>query len=224
MRSWYVPKYWILLGCAVLWLPLKAQADETPNQASGNPLPTNGPYLSIGLGALQPEDVSKRSLDASFDLGPLTEAAVGYPLGDFRADISYSYTKNTVDRVSTQVLGLTRDLPSNGSMQTNSGFLNLYYDVPSRKRFRPYLGAGVGYSRVDCSINGSASVNGFAQTRSYRESFNTIGYQGKIGVSYAVSSAIDLFTEAVYRGFTMRMSPYQSIDSLGFQLGVRYRF
>ena len=185
---------------------------------------TNGPYLSVGLGALQPEDVSRGSLDASLDLGPLTEAAVGYRLGDFRADISYSYTKNTVDRVSTQALGLTRDLPSNGSMQTNSGFLNLYYDIPTRKRFRPYLGAGVGYSRVDCSIHGSVSINGVTQARSYRDSFNTIGYQGKVGVSYAVSSAIDLFTEAVYRGFTMKMSPCQSIDSLGFQLGVRYRF
>ena len=109
-------------------------------------------------------------------------------------------------------------------MQTNSGFLNLYYDVPARKRFRPYLGGGVGYSRVDYNINGSASVNGFAQTRSYGSSFNSLGYQGKIGVSYAASNTIDLFTEAVYRGFTMKMSPYQSIDSLGFQLGVRYRF
>jgi opacity protein-like surface antigen len=139
---------------AVLWLPLKAQGDETPIQASGNPMPTNGPYLSIGLGALKPEDVSKGSLETSFDLGPLTEAAVGYRFGDFRTDISYSYTKNTVDRVSAQIMGATRDLPSNGSMQTNSGFLNLYYEVPTRKRFRPCLGGGVGYSRVDYSING----------------------------------------------------------------------
>ena len=102
--------------------------------------------------------------------------------------------------------------------------MNLYYDVPTRKRLRPYLGGGVGYSRVDYGINGSVSVNGFTQTRSYRDSFNTIGYQGKIGVAYEVSNTIDVFTEAVYRGFTMRMSPYQSIDSLGFQLGVRYRF
>lgn len=219
-----MPKCLALLACAVLWLPLKAQGSEVPIQASGKPLPTNGPYLSIGLGALKPEDVRKGSLETSFDLGPLTEAAVGYRFGDFRTDISYSYTKNTVDRVSAQIMGATRDLPSNGSMQTNSGFLNLYYDVPTRKRFRPYLGGGVGYSRVDYSINGSASVNDFTQTRSYGSSFNSLGYQGKIGVSYAASNTIDLFTEAVYRGFTMKMSPYQSIDSLGFQLGVRYRF
>jgi len=219
-----VPKYWTLLGWAVFSLPLKAQGGEAPIQASGNPLPTNGPYLSIGFGALKPEDVSKGSLEASLNLGPLTEAAVGYRFGDFRADISYSYTKNTVDRASAQIFRKTRELSSDGSMQTNNGFLNLYYDVPTRKRLRPYLGGGVGYSRVDYGINGSVSVNGFTQTRSYRDSFNTIGYQGKIGVAYEVSSAIDLFTEAVYRGFTMKMSPYQSIDSLGFQLGVRYRF
>jgi len=124
-----VPICLALLACAVLCLPLKAQGGEVPIQASGKPQPTNGPYLSIGLGVLKPEDVSKGSFETSFDRGPLTEAAVGHRFGDFRTDISYVFTKNSVDRALAQIFRATRDLSSVGSMQANSGFLNLYYDI-----------------------------------------------------------------------------------------------
>ncbi len=44
-----------------------------PAKVSAQPLPSPGPYLSIGGGALQTQTFSNGSVDASFQLGPSLE-------------------------------------------------------------------------------------------------------------------------------------------------------
>jgi opacity protein-like surface antigen len=92
--------------------------------------------------------------------------------------------------------------------------------VPTKHKVRPYLGGGVGYTRLGCGIGAS----GFGFNYACGSSANTLGYQAKLGVAYQSSTQFELFAEGVYRGLTSRMSPYDSLDSFGVQAGLRYHF
>jgi hypothetical protein len=115
-----------------------------PVKASAQLLPSPGPYLSIGGGALQTQTFSNGSVDASFQLGPSLEVAAGYSFGDFRADLSYVYGSAAAKNALIQLFGTTQNLATTGSIQTNSVFVNGYYYVPAKHKVRPYLGGGVG--------------------------------------------------------------------------------
>ena len=191
-----------------------------PAKVSAQPLPSPGPYLSIGGGALQTQTFSNGSVDASFQLGPSLEVAAGYNFGDFRADLSYVYGSAAAKNASVQLFGTTQDLATTGSIQTNSLFVNGYYYVPTKRKVRPYFGGGVGYTRLGCGVGASGSGFNYA----CGSSANTLGYQAKVGVSYQSTTQFELFAEGVYRGLTSRVSPYDSLDSFGVQAGLRYHF
>ena len=63
-------------------------------------LPSRGPYLSIGGGALQTQTFSYDNVDTSFHLGPSLEVAAGYNFGDFKADLSYVYGSSAAENTS----------------------------------------------------------------------------------------------------------------------------
>ena len=183
-------------------------------------MPSHGPYLSIGGGALQTQTFSNGSVDASFQLGPSLEVAAGYDFGNFRADVSYVYGSAAAHNASMQLFGATQNLSTTGSIQTNSIFLNGYYVVPTKHKIRPYFGGGVGYTRLGCGVGAS----GYGFHYDCGSSANTLGYQVKVGVAYQSTSQLEIFAEGVYRGLTSRVSPYDSLDSFGVQAGLRYHF
>jgi opacity protein-like surface antigen len=191
-----------------------------PAKVSAQPLPSSGPYLSIGGGVLQTQTFRNGSVDASFQLGPSLEVAAGYSFGDFRADLSYVYGSAAAKNALIQLFGTTQDLATTGSIQTNSVFVNGYYYVPAKHKVRPYLGGGVGYTRLGCGVGASGSGINY----NCASSGNTLGYQAKLGVAYQSTTQFELFAEGVYRGLTSRMSTYDSLDSFGVQAGLRYHF
>ena len=191
-----------------------------PAKVSAQPLPSPGPYLSIGGGALQTQTFSNSSVDASFQLGPSLEVAVGYNFGDFRADLSYVYGSAAAKNASIQLFGTTQDLATTGSIQTNSVMINGYYYVPTKNKVRPCLGVGLDYTRLGCGVGASGSGFDYA----CGSSANTLGYPAKLGVAYQSSTQFELFAEGVYRGLTSRVSTYDSLDSFGVQAGLRYHF
>lgn len=191
-----------------------------PAEVNAQVLPTRGPYLSLGGGALQTQTFRNGSVDAAFQLGPSLELAAGYAFGDFRADVSYVYGSAAAEKASVQLFGATQALATTGSIETNSVFLNGTYLVPTKARLRPYLSGGVGYTRLGCGVGASGSGIRY----DCASSANTLGYQAKLGLVYQSTTQLELFAEGVYRGLTSRVSPYDSLDSFGFQAGLRYRF
>jgi opacity protein-like surface antigen len=173
-----------------------------PAKVSAQPLPIPGPYLSIGGGAFQTQTFSNSSVDASFQLGPSLELAAGYNFGDFRADLSYVYGSAAAKNASVQLFGTTQDLATTGSIQTNSLFINGYYYVPTKHKVRPYLGGGVGYTRLGCGVGASGSGFNYECGRSA----NTLGYQAKLGTAYQSTNQLEFFAEGAYRGF-LRLRP-----------------
>ena len=221
---------WQVATSIAFLLPVKAIAQEVAPepaplnnpapQAKSQPARARGPYVSVGGGALQTQDFSNEMVDASFNLGASLEVAVGYDFGAFRADLSYIYGNASAKQASMQMFGIQQNLATTGSIQTNSIFLNGYYVAPTKKKFKPYVGAGAGYTRLGCGVGAS----GFGINYNCDRSSNTLGYQAKLGFLYQSTDAIEVFAEGVYRGMMSRMAPYDSLDSFGFQAGVRYRF
>jgi opacity protein-like surface antigen len=191
-----------------------------PERVLAQLLPSHGPYVSIGGGALQTQTFRYDSVDTEFHLGSSLEVAAGYNFGNFRADLSYVYGRSVAETISLQLFGSTQNLATTGAIQTNSLFLNGTYYVPTKHKMRPYFGGGVGYTRLGVSMGAS----GYGINYEFVGSGNTLGYQAKLGVAYQSTPRLELFAEGIYRGLTMGMSPYASLDSFGVQAGLRYHF
>jgi opacity protein-like surface antigen len=91
------------------------------------------------------------------------------------------------------MFGIQQNLATTGSSQTNSIFLNGYYVVPTTKKFKPYAGAGAGYTRLGCGVGASS----FGFNYNCDRSSNTLGYQAKLGLLYQSTDAIEVFVEGV---------------------------
>ena len=74
--------------------------------------------------------------------------------------------------------------------------INGYLDFPIGKRFTPYIGAGIGGSKLNID---NITVDG-----DELESANTwlFGYQGKLGLSYALNKNLNIFGEGTYSAFS----------------------
>ncbi len=112
------------------------------------------------------------------------------------------------------------------SMENNSIMLNVYYDIDTGTKFTPYVGAGIGASRLKASLkyndldgafNGSKSKTNFA-------------WQIGAGVSYAMTDNLAL--DAGYRYTDAGEVKWYNNDSNNeweaksheFLLGARYSF
>lgn len=100
-------------------------------------------------------------------------------------------------------------------------FVNGYYDIPTKSKFRPYLGAGIGLGFISDQDNG---LNGF----DYGTSF---AYQGKLGVQYEVVKKGNAFVEFRYVGLTGYTSKKNnteieigSVNSPALSVGYRQGF
>ena len=94
--------------------------------------------------------------------GVLAGASLGYRMGSFRAEAEYFYRGTTYDDLDNEVDLLPDGVPFQGGKEgelsyTEAGvddvfshnfFANLYYDYRSGSKFTPYVGFGIGFSRV----------------------------------------------------------------------------
>ncbi len=101
----------------------------------------DSPGLPGGVGTITTE------ADNGYRVG----GAVGYIFNRYlRGEVELSYTRNsldTLDAVSFAFPAGTGPLPAKGSATTLSGMVNGYASLPV-DRLRPYIGAGIGYTRV----------------------------------------------------------------------------
>jgi opacity protein-like surface antigen len=185
----------------------------------------NGWYLTIGAGAAWPSDMNVRTRnfdpnengDLSFGGGFSGDAGLGYDFGALRAELTYGYTRASVDEISASGF----DINSSGIINKNDVMASLYWDIlPGR--WTPYLGGGVGYTNLS-----TPSVNFGNGLRSSSENQGLFGWQGKVGVSYAMSTNWDVYVEGTYsgaEGFSSDNVRFDSYNDFGAKLGFRYRF
>ena len=90
-------------------------------------------------------------ITAEAENGYRVGGAVGYIFNRYlRGEVELSYTRNSLDTLDAVTFAFpagTGPLPAKGSATTLSGMVNGYASLPL-DRLRPYIGAGIGYTRL----------------------------------------------------------------------------
>lgn len=177
--------------------------------------------------------------NTEFDNGWTIAGQVGVKLDSgLRGELEVTYTKYDVATHSGLAAGgavidgvdvavLTRAAPSasnptvgqviadgQGSVDTLGVFANAYYDFNAGGSFQPYIGAGIGYQRVNVEFMPSGVPVA-------DDSDSGLAWQAMAGASFAVSETIDLFAQYTYRDSFDRADI--ALDLLPATLGVESR-
>jgi len=183
--------------------------------------------------------------NGTFNLGGSVaiDAGVGYDFGNnIRSEVTYLFNNFSTNNASTSgsaaVVGVgnfnfNANASVSGSVNTNSVLASIYYDIPTKSKWVPYVGGGLGWSNVTISnVNVSynvtaAGVNNTGVVNAQGGSASALGYQAKIGVSYLASKNTDVYLEGVYMGntpVTIRGVNIGGLNDFGLKAGFRYRF
>lgn len=135
--------------------------------------------------------------------------SIKMPYGAVRTELEY----NQNDTAKKKLFGIIKT-----ELETQSIMVNAYYDIDTGTKITPYLGGGIGYSK----IKGKMSVLGL----SAKMDDNTFTWQLGAGASYALTNNISL--DAGYRYVDYGdFNEYDSkIDATSNELyiGARYTF
>ncbi len=172
------------------------------------------------------------TLKTKYKTGYNLSGVVGYRSDSgvrFEAEVAYS--KSEVDRHRELTVGganidsfdvavLTRGTPSasnprvgavignggRGRTTNFSAFGNAYYDIPTGGAVQPYIGAGLGVSRVNVRYAPSnIPVAAGKQTK--------LAYQGIAGLTVKAGQGFELFTQYAYRGTGRVNIPLQIVPA-----------
>ncbi len=132
-------------------------------------------------------------------------ASAGLALGIFhgnnlRGEFEVAARSNNLDyfEVNRPVgIPTQQNYPLDGKLRTYSGMSNMYWDFgrSSQRRFRPYVGAGVGFAFLDADFENfgrSVMANTFDRDSSF-------AFQWMAGVNAAITRELEMFVE--YRFF-----------------------
>lgn len=116
---------------------------------------------------------------AAFDFGKSWSGAVevGYQT-DFNLRLGFELVYSNLPYTSTSAGQKT-----GGNAKALTGFLNVYYDIPTHTRLTPYVGAGIGYTGVSFSplrLRAGSPSSGHDRSRA-------MAYQLIAGASYKLS-------------------------------------
>lgn len=129
--------------------------------------------------------------DSSFDTGMMAGAAAGYFFTDnIAAEIAWDYRRNDSDS-NTFSDGTNF---SSGDYASNIFFLNGYYhfNPVMKSKFRPYLGAGLGYvQEIDLDLEAGGVETSYS-------SDGEVAAQLIAGTSYALTKSWDLTADVRY--------------------------
>lgn len=183
-------------------------------------------YFAGGLGASFANDSDNTQLGltitSEFDTGVMATAAGGYAFGDFRAEGELAYIKNDVSSLK----GFGTSFDATGDVSVAALMANLYYDINTDSKWKPFLGAGFGYANVSINNVGASGVI-IAD-----DSAGAFAYQLKAGIGYAFTDSLD--GTLGYRFFGTGDADFIDTSGLAFEseglqthiieVGVRYRF
>ena len=198
-----------IAALSIIAVPMSSMAAGDSMYIKGN----------VGLGMAMDSDIDNMPNNAgtakmTFDNGFLGTAAVGYDFsGPFRVEGEYGWQKNDLDRLSyANMIGNFQE----GDLKTQSLMVNGYYDVATGSPWSPFVGAGIGWAKVD--LNTPALPLG--------DNDDVFAYQLMAGVSYAIDAQWSI--DAQYRFFGTQDATIQgadfSMNSNDLLVGIRYNF
>ena len=106
--------------------------------------------------------------------------AVGYKFSLLRVEAELQYLNNSTEPDETAGTLLAGVVRTAGSVKETSGFANALFDFPAFFGLSPYIGAGLGYARVNVDHLMRTRNNAPVVEFSGRDS--VFGFQGMLGV------------------------------------------
>ncbi len=200
--------------------PAKTAANKESRPAKAEPAKTKTEqYVSVRVSALKEKNPLKTSIYIESPSDGENEGlawkrksdkdifggsfAYGVKHGAIRSEIELKMQEN-VDNSDVLFESLM-----NTSFKNKSIFLNAYYDFHNSSKFTPYIGAGIGYTRMETSFG---IVN--EDTASlYKKKKNNLSWNAGFGVSYAVSDTSSVDLGYRYIRFGTNKINYLDIDS-----------
>ncbi len=167
-----------LAAAASVMMPLTAQAQNW--------------YLGGSIGYNQTSDQTSegdgRLVETEFSAGIATSSIAGYNFGNnFRAEATLDFRRN--DGESLAFNGVERAFTAKGA-ESYSVLLSGYYDFNTGSSFTPYIGGGVGLSRIDNEFLYGA-VN-------FEDRDTVFAWQASVGGSLPITEKIDGFVDVKY--------------------------
>jgi len=187
-----------------------------------------GPYVSGNLGIAMASDSDLSETGATgtmeFDKGFAFGVAAGYGFGNTRVEGEIAYQKNDYDKLSLSVpgVGSFSGLNVDGDATSTAFLLNGYYDFKNNSSITPFIGAGLGFAKVDV---GAISVPGVGTLTSSSDD-TVFAYQIGAGVGFAVNEKVSL--DLKYRYFATSDPDFEGTEaeysSHNLYAGVRVSF
>ena len=193
----------IIFSCLTLLMLSSAAFGAPGRYVSGN----------LGIGLLEDSDLSASDFSAEleFDAGAVLGVAAGYNFGNVRLEGEFGYAKNDMDEITVHGFGSGS---VSGDVTSYSFLVNGYYDFVNTSPLTPYISAGVGFARLDASLEGDDADD------------DVLAYQLGAGVGYAVNEKVTI--DLKYRYFATDDPKFDGTEaeyaSHNIFLGVRYNF
>jgi opacity protein-like surface antigen len=236
----------ILGGIAFLLLANTAQAE--PMEVDGGMYWSVGGGVSFvenettilwGAGGCCPAQTDERFLE--LNPGWVGRAAIGYTMaypelaGDLRFELEATHRDYTDGQTNSEWSFSGHGVAEiEGTIKIDSAMFNIYTDFHTQTRFVPYLGVGVGYSRIDIDVderNVAMFLMGAPFPLSIDEETYSLSWQVMLGVGYRLSPGTVI--ELEYRSFSLVSNRYlflfrtDDLDDIEFDdflLSIRYTF
>ena len=158
----------------------------------------SGIYFSGGVGTTSVDDIkgtitSSITNKTELEKGFLYSAGFGYDFGDFRAEVNYRKDSFDINKYSVTNNGTTTAATSaKGDFDVSTIGVNIFYDFNNNSQFTPYIGAGIGSTKLDVK---NSVINGISASNT---DDSTTSYNLKLGVSYEVAKSSELYLEGTY--------------------------
>ena len=214
-------------------------------------------YVTGSVGLSNPSDVESEKDNFSFnsnsvstqyilehDDGAEYTFGVGYYLApDTRLELNYTNTNYDLNKAgidgtlnSTQA---TVKIPANHDASVDSFILSINQDFPYSNGWKPFVGAGIGFSNVSVNdttasltaLGNALGANLGTETILYGSDNTVFTYQLRGGVAKDVSKNADLFAEVSYtgtEGFSAGSGAskidWKAVNNISIKAGARYRF
>ena len=185
----------------------------------------------------------------NFDDGGAWSFVAGLNMSSFRIELEYAFTDNDIDNhrgvsaagldlsaidAGVLISGNTSDLGATvaalvadgrGELETETLYVNVYYDFDLGNKITPFIGAGIGSSKVTVSFKPSS-------VEIIDDNDRVVVYQLIGGIGYDLSDNINLYASFRYRdgdeaSVDASLLPAEfDIDneSMVYDVGLRYSF
>ena len=188
-------------------------------------------YVRGGLFYEDAGDVSFRdaaSASAAWDAGVGFSAALGYQIAFFRLEGELTYFDTTLDRQNAEAVDLDADL------ERLSAFANAYVEMPGLPLVSPYLGLGLGVTRLDVETSGALLDSGGTPQLDLRSSADEMQFavQAMAGVRVSLLETVSAYgairyvltDDLSFDDETNTVSFSADGGELAFELGVAVGF